>query len=183
LATGVSPLGYLRPEISHHSTTTCQKLSLFITFYHCQNEGRGVTVGKSYTNLSEDNHININRGKLCAGAIALLTTTLSLVPNLAEAKSQALTISRDYVGDACIVLGSVDIGTEVTVYWGAFRGTRYVDANRGAGEIYGVNIYAKGNNVENLTVEVHDKLHPYLVESRCQDIGIPVPFYLDWRPF
>lgn len=34
LAQGVSPLGYLRPDISHHPTTTCQKLLLFITFYH-----------------------------------------------------------------------------------------------------------------------------------------------------
>ena len=130
--------------------------------------------------------MNINRGKLCAGAIALLTTTLSLVPNLAEAKSRPLTIGRDYVGDACIVLGPLNVGTDVTVYWGEFRGERYVDANRGAGRTYGVNVYAKGNNVENLTVEVHDDVdegYPYLKESRCQDLGIPDPFYLDWRRF
>ncbi len=142
--------------------------------------------------------MNMNRAKLCA--IAFLTTTLSLIPNLAEAKTKTvpLPISKGYTGDACIVLGALREGTNVRVDWGAFRGTRYVSAdpeNRGPNAIYGVNVYAKGasklgaligrGNIETLIVEVSDRVDaafPRLVEKNCEDTDYRIPNapYLDW---
>jgi hypothetical protein len=135
--------------------------------------------------------MKINRSKLCA--IALLTTTLNVVPNLAVAQvadrsqlnGQNINIDLNYVGDFCILLGPIQTHADVILDWGPFQGTRRVspDFNQ-PNKLYGVNVYAKGNN-EPATLYTSRGLgpgFPQVIYSRCQDTGYGIsnPPYLDW---
>ncbi|MCT7959041.1 hypothetical protein [Laspinema palackyanum] len=139
--------------------------------------------------------MKINRSKLCA--IALLTTTLNVVPNLAvpqvafgsEIQHRGdLIIDPNYVGDFCVLLGPIREYADVILDWGPFQGTRrvYPDPSR-PNQIYGVNVYAKGNNVPFITAYTSEGVgqgYPQVTNplKRCQDTGYGIsnPPYLDW---
>lgn len=139
--------------------------------------------------------MKINRSKLCA--IALLTTTLNVVPNLAVAQvaprselqpRRDLIIDPHYVGDFCVLLGSIQKHADLILDWGPFQGTRRVhpDPSR-PNQMYGVNVYAKGDNVPFITVHTSEGVgegFPQVTNPlmRCQDTpyGISNPPYLDW---
>lgn len=135
--------------------------------------------------------MNINRGKLCAGAIALLTTTLSLVPNLAEAKlaetweleRKDLNIPTEYKGWFCIILGPIQNKADVRLHWGPFEGTREIFADdRGPNESYGVEVRADGNNVAATlyTSRGLGSAYPQVDYQSCESRGISHPASLDW---
>lgn len=126
--------------------------------------------------------------------IALLTTIFNSIPNLAIAEvaersqleSENINIDRDYVGDFCILLGPIQNYADVILDWGPFEGKRRVrPARNQRNELYGVNVYAKGNNVPDATLYTSRGLgsaYPQIHYSRCQDLGhgISNPAYLDW---
>lgn len=141
--------------------------------------------------------MDMSRSKLCA--IALLTTTLTLVSNLAGSQAQMLERSDpnmrnrtfqttgNYKGPICIFIGPLQEGTPVIVDWGPYEGTGYIRADRGQNELYAVQIDADGGDVP-FTVYVHKKVNsnfPEMSQMPCDSDQMQIkvfnPFYLQWR--
>ncbi len=145
--------------------------------------------------------MKVNQSKLWA--IAFLTAPLIFMQNLVLAQNVAPRselygeeindIPRDYNGDFCIVLGPITQYADVILDWGAFTGKQriYPDRNLPDTHIYGVNVYAKGDNITNATLytsrgvkykDSGEAPYPIVIFERCQqtDYRIRNPFYLNW---